>query len=287
MADQNQYLPKYIQNVPWYYKNDKIATNDALYHHRKNAGEKIDHSDPQAGSGIRDDFESVDGHLVRGDGDYDAKRDRWHGHSNDEWDQILAKWDQVKRKAPVEQDESDDTDYELELEELGLDRKQIQSSLKEDPMEKAIRDRSDVPDYILAINANAGGKIRLGKDSTKGLVSEQSDFVKESKDVAEMKQMQQFAWEQNQEYQKKKEKEILHAQLAAVHDPYAEVDATVPVDLDLSLEASPTLMMLRNRENQETKRKAIEEKKNRLLDRYGLAAADDSQIPKTDPINND
>lgn len=273
MTDQNQYLPKYIQNVPWYYKNDSVASKDALYHHRKNAGEKIDHSDPQAGAGIHDDFESVDGHLIRGDGDYDAKRDRWHGHSNEEWDEILAKWDQVKKKPVEENNESDDTDYELELEELGLERKQIQSWLKEDPMEKAIRDRSDVPAYIMAINANAGGKIRLGKDSTKGLVSEESDFVKESKDVMEMKQIQQFAWEQNQAYQKKKEKEIFHSQLSAVHDPYAEVESSVPVDLDLSVEASPTLMMVRNRENEEKKRKAIAEKKNRLIDRYGLAAS--------------
>lgn len=277
MSDQNQYLPKYIQNVPWYYKKDGVASEDALFHHRKNAAEKIDHSDPQAGAGIHDDFEEVDGHLVRGDGDYDAKRDRWHGHSNEEWDEILAKWDQIKKKPVVEQEDSDDTDYELELEELGLDRKQIQSLLKEDPMEKAIRDRSDVPDYILAINANAGGKIRLGKDSTKGLVSAESDFVKESKDVAEMKQIQQFAWEQNQVYQKKKEKEIFHAQLAAMHDPYTEVVSSVPADLDLSAEASPTLMMMRHRENEEKKRKAVAEKRNRLLDKYGLAASGDTE----------
>lgn len=273
MTDQNQYLPKYIQNVPWYYKNDQAATDDALYHHRKNAGEKIDFSDPQAGSGIRDNFESVDGHFVRGDGDYDAKRDRWHGHSNEEWDDILAKWDKIKKKTPVEENETDDTDYELELQELGLERKQIQSMLKEDPMEKAIRDRSDVPAYIMAINANAGGKIRLGKDSTKGLVSEDSDFVKESKDVTEMKQIQQFAWEQNQAYQKKKEKELFHAQLSAAYDPYAAVDSAVPVDLNLSVEASPTLMMLKNRENEKKKVKAREEKRNKLLDRYGLAAS--------------
>lgn len=271
MAENNQYLPKYIQNIPWYYKNDALASaDDALYHHRKKPGEKLDHSDPQAGSGIKDNFESVDGHLVRADGDYDAKRDRWHGHSHEEWDEIFEKWDKIKKSqhSLTEQD-SDDTDYELELEELGLDRKQIQNSLKEDPMEKAIRDRRDVPAYILAINANVGGKIRLGKDSTKSLVNDDSDFVKESKDVKELKQMQQFAWEKNQEYQKKKEKEIFQAQIANMHDPYAKVDADVPVDFSLNVEASPTLMMLRNRENEEKKRKAGENKKNKLLERYG------------------
>ena len=128
MAENNQYLPKYIQNIPWYYKNDALASaDDALYHHRKKPGEKLDHSDPQAGSGIKDNFESVDGHLVRSKiGIMMRKGDRWHGHSHEEWDEIFEKWDKNQKRAniPLQRQDSDEADYELELEELGLDRKQ-------------------------------------------------------------------------------------------------------------------------------------------------------------------
>lgn len=270
----NQYLPKYIQNVPWYFKagnNDK-SKEDELYHHRKNPNQApIDHSVPQAGGGIQDEFDNVDGHEIRKDGDYSAKRDRWHGTTLADWDEILAQWNTIKKatQKPDETNDSDDTDYELELEELGLTRKDLRVDLKEDPLEKSIRDRRDVPAYILAINANEGGKIRLGQDSTAALVSNNSDFVKESKDVEELRQMQKFAWDQNKLYEEKKLRELFQKQLASLSDPYAEVENTVPVDLDLSVEASPTLMMLKNRQNEEKKRRAVEKKKNSLLDRYG------------------
>lgn len=274
-SKDNQYIPKYIQNVPWYYKDKDIKSkDDTLAHHRKDPNQQpIDHSEPQAGTGIQDEFEDVDGFQIRKDkGDFAAKRDRWHGYSAAEWDDVLAKWDSIKkRKQPkAEQDDSDDTDYELELEELGLDRKDLRTTLMEDPMEKAIRDRRDVPSYILAINANEGGKIRLGQDSTAALVNDDSEFVKaDSGEVKELRQMQKFAWEQNKEYEEKKLRELYQAQLASMADPYAVVDSTVPLDLDLSVEASPTLMMLRNRENEAKKRKVIEEKKKGLLSRYG------------------
>lgn len=270
----NQYLPKYIQNVPWYFKTgkDEKSGDDLLSHHRKHPhSEPIDHSVPVAGSGIKDEFDSVDGHEVRKDGDYSAKRDRWHGTTLADWDEILAQWNSIKKNTEVktESNDSDDTDYELELEELGLETKDLRVNLKEDPLEKSIRDRRDVPAYILAINANEGGKIRLGQDSTAALVSKDDEFVKESKDVTELRQMQKFAWEQNKEYEETKLREIFQKQLANMSNPYAETEESVPVDLDLSVEASPTLMMLKNRQNEEKKKQALEKKKNALLARYG------------------
>lgn len=271
--DGNQYIPKYIQNVPWYYDTGSKDKNDALAHHRKNPNEAtVDQSLPQVGQGIKDEFQIVDGYEVRVAEDYAAKRDRWHGHTAAEWEEILEKWDTIKKAkggAKQDQNDSDDTDYELELEELGLDRKVLNSGHIEDPLEKSIRDRRDVPAYIRAINANQGGKIRLGKDSTAGVTNDDSEFVKESKDVTELRQMQKFAWEQNKQYEEKKLKELYQAQLASLNDPYAEVDSTVPVDLDLSVEASPTLMMLKNKENEEKKRAAAELRKQLLMNRYG------------------
>lgn len=271
----NQYLPKYIQNVPWYYK-DTGKSDDTLYHHRRDINQQpVDLSLPQAGTGIHDDYETVNGVNIRKEGDFAAKRDRWHGYSSAEWDEVLAKWDIIKKKQrPLnENDDSDDTDYELEIQELGLNRKDLRTNLKEDAMEKAIRDRRDVPLYILAINANEGGKIRLGKDSTASLVNDDSVFVKPiSGEEKELRQMQHFAWEQNKEYEDKKLRELYEAQLAGMSDPYAVVESSVPVDLDLNIEASPTLMMLRNRQNEEKKRKAVEEKKRGLLSKYGPAS---------------
>lgn len=268
----NLYLPKYIQSVPWYFKTGNQDTKDELFHHRKHPDqEPIDHSVPQAGTGIRDDYDTINGHEVRRDGDYSAKRDRWHGTTLEEWDEILAQWETIKKatQKPDETNDSDDTDYELELEELKLSRLDLRIDLKEDPLEKSIRDRRDVPVYILAINSNEGGKIRLGKDSSAALVNKDSDFVKESKDVTELKQMQQFAWDQNRMYEEKKLRELYQKQLASMSDPYAHVEDTVPVDLGLNVEASPTLMMLKNRQNEEKKREAIQQKKEELLAKYG------------------
>lgn len=270
----NQYLPKYIQSVPWYFKTGKKSSDndDLLAHHRKHPNsEPTDHSIPSAGTGIKDEYVRVDGHEIRQDGDYSAKRDRWHGTTLEDWDEILEKWNTIKKKTQVEEDnnDSDDTDYELELNELGLQRKDLRVNLKEDPLEKLIRDRRDVPAYILAINGNEGGKIRLGQDLTAAITNSDSEFVKESKDVTELRQMQKFAWEQNKQYEEKKQKEIFQKQLASMSDPYAQVDDTVPVELGLSVEASPTLMMLKNRENEEKKKQALEKKKNALLARYG------------------
>ncbi|GEQ68592.1 hypothetical protein JCM33374_g2260 [Metschnikowia sp. JCM 33374] len=276
MASDNSYIPKFIQDVPWYYKTQANASNephDSLAHHRKHPGQKkLDHSQPQAGSGISDEVLEVNGTRTRAAQDYDAKRDRWHGHSAEEWDAILSRWDEVKKahaNAPVN-DDSDDTDYELEREELGLGNADLRHGQAEDPLEKSVRDRRDVPAYILAINANDGGKVRVGKDSTVGLVHAASDFVKESSEVTEFKKAQHFAWEKNQQHEANQKKRQYDAQLAGLQNPNALVEHHVQAaDLDYSMEASPTLMSLKARQKEDEKKAAAAEKRRKLMEKYG------------------
>lgn len=274
----NLYIPKYILDVPWYYKSgtkgDSPASKDALAHHRKQPNQApVDHSEAKAGTGISDEINVVDGAKTRAAVDYDGKRDRWHGHSAAEWDDILASWAAVKKTPQLAANEdSDDTDYELELEELGLLREDLRLGHIEDPMEKSIRDRRDVPAYIRAINGNEGGKIRLGQDSTVALVSDTSDFVKKTEDnadVAGFKQMQKFAWEQNQEFEAKRQRENYEAQVASLRDPNVPVQEKAAADLDASMEASPTLMMMKARQQEDERKKAGEAKRRKLMEMYG------------------
>lgn len=252
----NQYIPKFILNVPWYYSELQGQENDAFVHQRKDA--------------------SLTGDNAKNaqDQDFSAKRDRWHGYKAEEWDEILAKWDEIKKANRLSQqdnEDSDDTDYELELQELGIERSEFQRGFVEDPLEKSIKERKYTPAYILAINANQGGKIRIGKDSTKSVANDESDFVKEpSKEEKDFKQMRQFAWEQNQQYEQEKLRELYQKQLANLSNPNAEaVDNTVPIELGFSVEASPTLIMMKKREEDKKKKEASEKRKKSLLDRYG------------------
>lgn len=263
-AESAQYIPKFIQNVPWYYKIGQDSGDDKLAHQRKDPYQvPVDHSLPQAGTGIRDEDRD----------DYDSKRDRWHGHSAEQWDDILAKWNQTKRNTATTNtanDDSDDTDYELEREELGLGSTLLKSGHLEDPMEKAIRDRRDVPAYILALNSNEGGKIRLGKDSTASLVSDLSDFVKKSKDSADFEKMQKFAWEQSKVFDVQQQKKRHDAHLALLRNPnVAQEEAIANADLGSSMEASPTLLMQKKKKEDQQRKKAGDEKRRKLLERYG------------------
>ncbi|OBA22780.1 hypothetical protein METBIDRAFT_35086 [Metschnikowia bicuspidata var. bicuspidata NRRL YB-4993] len=277
LGSNNLYIPKYILDVPWYYKSglkaEQAGAEDTLAHHRKTPGQApVHHSEPQAGAGIFDEVTHVNGTKTRVADDYDAKRDRWHGHSADEWDEILTRWEAVKKTASRGQnmnEDSDDTDYELELEELGLSRSDLKTGHVEDPLEKSIRDRRDVPAYIRAINGNMGGKIRVGKDSTVGVVNEDSEFVKESADVAEFRQAQKFAWEKNKAFEAEQKKAHYDAQLASLKNPNVPIEEQPAADLNFSMEASPTMMMLQNRQNEQRRKDAGEAKRRRLMEMYG------------------
>lgn len=270
----NLYIPKFILEVPWYYSVLDGFNNDAFGHQRKVPAEQFGHSDDDLKDKGTEDITKIKP-IARGDSDYFvAKRDRWHGFKPEEWDEVFAKWDHIKKFKQTTQsvaEDSDDTDYELELQELGIARKEFQKGFVEDPIERSIRERNYTPAYILAINANEGGKIRLGKDSTSNLVNDDTEFVKSScKDERELGQMQKFAWEQHKQYEEQKLRELYQKQLANLSNPSAEaVDSTVPVDLDLSVEASPTLMMMKTKKENEKKSEASEKRKQSLLNRYG------------------
>ncbi|KAI3402831.2 SLU7 [Candida oxycetoniae] len=245
----NPYIPKYIISKPWYQGKSGSADEDYLSHQRK-TGEIIDHSLPQTGQGIKDDF---DGSVRKEtqDENYDAKRDRWYGFSTEEWLEQVKRQRQKEREGEGEEgirdrnDDSDDTDYELELQELELERAQVIKNIKEDPMEKMLRDRQDVPVYIQNITSRRDGKIRidydpksrLAKDLTKGFFNDRKQFVKKLEGKAqELKNLQSFAWETKQGEEE-----------------------------NLGFEANPTLVMMKAKQTAEQNAIA---KRKKIIDMY-------------------
>lgn len=278
----NPYIPKYIISKPWYNEKESGDSEpsqdqaDYLSHQRKTS-EIIDHSLPQVGQGIID--EKKNGiRNASNDENYDTKRDRWFGYSTEEWLEKVKDWNEKNDVKVIttknEVDESDDTDYELELIELGLDRKDVMQNIKEDPMEKMLRDRQDVPAYIHNINSRSDAKIRieydpksrLAKDPTKGIINDKNQFVKKLEgDAVDLKTLQTFAWDLN----KKNEQQKMMAQVAAgdggaVDNPNANV-----TDVNDSLEANPTLMLIKEREQKEAVKQKSIAKRKKLLDMYG------------------
>lgn len=281
MTDNNEanpYVPKYISKVPWY-QEGKEKGKDAFAHQRQDPNsEPTDYSLAKPGSGITDSFEKTsDGAKLRKVDDYDSKRDRWHGYGNEEWDHLIKNWALIKRKktknTPIEND-SDDTDYELELMELGVLAKDVRNIVKEDPLEKTIRDRQDIPAYIQ--NISMGGKIAYKSPSTgamnpnNGIVNDRGQFVRYlAGDTDAFKRIQQFAWDQNNQYEALKEKEMFRERLQGAVDGSSDVSTHIPVDLNLSMEASPTLMLIKAQEHETEKQRLSDHKKKALADKYG------------------
>lgn len=276
--EANPYIPKYISKVPWY-QEGKDKAKDAFAHLRPDPhSEPTDYSVAKPGSGITDSYDMTpDGASLRKFEDYDSKRDRWHGYGNEEWDHFMKNWDLIKRrktKNSAAENDSDDTDYELEIMELGVLAKDVRNIVKEDPLEKTIRDRQDVPAYIQKISI--GGKIAYGSQSTgamdpsNGIVNDRSQFVRQQEGDAEaFKRVQQFAWDQNDQYEALKEKEMFRERLQGAVDGNKDSATHVPVELNLSMEASPTLMLIRAREHEGEKQRLLDEKKQALVGKYG------------------
>lgn len=103
-------IPKFIQNVPWYKEGEKE--------------EMKDHSFSQSGKGFHDI-------------NYDSKRDNY--------DNLEIIYKDTKE---VEELSSDDTDFELECQELNINKADLHNNNKQHKAEKLMRDRKDVPDYI-------------------------------------------------------------------------------------------------------------------------------------------
>ncbi|RCK57368.1 Pre-mRNA-splicing factor SLU7 [Candida viswanathii] len=261
----NQYIPKYIVSKPWYQDvstpGEEDKEIDELSHQRK-TGEIIDHSIAQSGSGIKEEFKGTIRTTDESE-DYDVKRDRWYGYSTEEWLDHLKNWKEVQEpKQDAANDDSDDTDYELELIELGLDRKDLNKNIKEDPMEKMLRDRQDIPAYIYNITANPNSKIkidydpksRLAKDMSKGFLNDNNQFVKKLTGTAnELTDLQKVASDLDKEHEQERIQARLKQQFFGDD---GEFNNQVPeTDLNLSLEASPTLMMLKAKQLQKEKEK--------------------------------
>lgn len=281
----NPFIPKFISKTPWYRKKDlekSDTPDDYLAHQRINfEQEPVDHSLPQAGKGINDEFENTDeSGSIKKFSDWDSKRDRWHGYDADDWSKTMIDWNSRKQKLDKSIDienDSDDTDYELEAIELGLTLGDFKSTVREDPHEQTIRDRGDVPSYILGISATSDKisydpKSRVTVDPAKGILNDKNQFVRHlTGDAKDLEDDQKFAWEQNQDYENMKQKELLQEQLSKkMADPSALLEEIeVPVDLGLSLEASPTLMMLKAKDMKEKQKAIAQEKRLALLEMYG------------------
>ncbi|WLF80057.1 mRNA splicing protein [Lodderomyces elongisporus] len=260
-----------LEETEMKYEHKKADEQDYLSHHRKSGG-IVDYSLAREGSGINDEF---DGTIRKGTetDDYDTKRDRWYGYSTEEWLEQVKKWrknNTTDNDAHVNNNDSDDTDYELELYELGLDRDEVMSNrTKQDPMEKMLRDRQDVPAYIHKINSRKDGKITLDFDydpKTKrkvnipeGFVNDQTQFVKKmSGEAQKLSTLQQFAWELD-----KKDLESRRIQ-----DLMNSEGTTRATDLGNSLEASPTLMMMKAKQAEEAAKERSIAKRKKLLEMY-------------------
>ncbi|CAN3499333.1 hypothetical protein DICA1_A06106 [Diutina catenulata] len=164
------HVPKFIKETRWYNQQEERvfkAEGDA----------SIDRGDAELGAGIQDGVKPADR--------WDEARDQWFGYTVDEWEQQLKNW--RSRPATDDADDSDDTDYELELIELGLSQHDIKKTGRNHPWEQSMRDRSDIAGYIHNISANANGKIELEYDprtrtmvGASGLTHASGTFVKGS-----------------------------------------------------------------------------------------------------------
>lgn len=124
--DKNNNLPRYIKEVPWYKEGQ--------------AEEVKDHSYSIAGQGFSNNT-------------YDSKRDKWEGYevTYGENKELQSSSDPIKEKELDLYEGGDDTDYELEKQELGLDTLSKDDN-KQHQQEKMVRDRQDIPGYIRNIN---------------------------------------------------------------------------------------------------------------------------------------
>lgn len=280
-TDKNPHIPKYIVSKPWYREQEGDDENDYLAHQRKEDGVIQDHSLPTAGKGIEDTFAS--GTNVRDSADvsaYDTKRDRWYGYDNEEWINMVKKWDDLNKsqKQPKKTQQlaadadvdDDDTDYELELIELGLQPKDIRSNVKEDPLEKMLRDREDISSYILNITAKEkieyDPKSRLSKDLAKGFLNDSNQFVKKlSGESVRLQDLQRFAWEKDSEDRQTKESNLTESQI--IDDERKR--KAMETDINLNLEANPTLMELKLKQQENAIKQRNNLKRQKLTEKYG------------------
>lgn len=287
--DVNQYIPKFISSKPWYGK--ETTEDDYLAHQRKDPNEIIDYSLPVTGSGIHDEFNNSGAKMNE---DYVSKRDRWYGYDVEEWNHTLQNWNEIRARKrlnimklqkssiiELEKLDSDDTDYELELIELNLDQSVLKSNSKEDTLEKTLRDRQDIPSYIYNITSNPDNKIRveydpksrLSKNLEKGFLNNNQEFVRKLTGEGQgLTNLQKFSWDLNKEDQQKQNEKLMGLTIQEEEPVF---------NLDLSLEASPTLMQLKHRRFKEEQEKKRSLKRQALIGKYGSHKSEDSETTES------
>lgn len=266
-SSESNYVPKFIQNVPWYYKlknqnKDDQATSDSYAHQRKL--ESTTKSSALASVAVTTDASNE---TNRGQEDYESKRDRWQGHAEEQWDEIVGTWESNKgslKFVESNQDDSDDTEYELELQDLGLERWQLKSNRLGGNLSNSHGDQSEIPNYILGITANEGGKVRYGIDSLAAIINQDSEFVREKKDEEDFKKIQAFAWEKNRQHEKEQQMKQFYSEVNGEQN-----GSLTQANLDYVVEASPTLLMMRAREKEKKAKEESEKKMKKLMEKYG------------------
>lgn len=161
------HIPDYAKSTAWY-----LPQSNQTF--RPQGDESVNAGDATVGTGISTSDS------------YEAKRDKWLEYDISHWHQTLKSW---RPQQNDETNDSDDTDYELELIELGLSQQDIKPNAKNDPMELVMRDRSDIAVYIHNIRGTHG---KIKYDPKTRMVLNQEEFVKQ------LGPLVQFSWEQKQ-----------------------------------------------------------------------------------------
>lgn len=238
---QNPYVPKYITTVPWYHDlKGEEGAHDYLAHHRNKKRERNLNAE---NSEEKQQNNQIDGQSIKKNvDDYDIKRDRWYGFQAEEWDEIAKNWDKNKLKANDMHllDDSDDTDYELEIMELDLKINDLKNNIKEAALENTARNRKDVPAYILKISVSE--KLDYKKaphiinNPDLGFVNDPNQFKRKMNDGDA--HHDQFAWEKIEAHGDRKRQKL---QDVASHDRDTSIglpqNSEVSGKLDLTLSA--------------------------------------------------
>lgn len=177
------HIPHYVKASRWY--DEKEESHDF----KAQGDELINQGEATVGTGITN--EDL----------WAKKRDKWFDYDLGQWERTLKLW--KDRGSVDEAQDSDDTDYELELIELGLTVEDIKPNAKQNPSERIMRDRSDIAAYIHNITAKADGKIQLKYDPKTrtiisggvGLIASVDEFAKETGEEAA------FSWEKRDQPQ--------------------------------------------------------------------------------------
>lgn len=296
MSKENQYVPKYIKDAPWYQPNTN--PDDYLSHHRSDKSAELN-SEPKKGQGIHDDFIPSEVHVSKTtkrkqkgrckncggdhdrkdclerpgtglkngvevvnkrneDVDYDGKRDRWYGYDVNDYTKYLKQWKEKEEKKAPEEARVYDTDEEIELRELGLlDDPEFKDAVKQEG-EKTVRLREDKAVYLTNVrNEN------ISYDPKSRMIrDDQTGYFNE--DNLFVKRLTGEA------------KEFENSKKFAWDDKRRGL-------IDDNLVANPTLGDRKIMKLSEEEKQKKEKMKNALLDRYGGSLAISSEEPEEEP----